>query len=318
MIYELAIIGGGPAGVSAGVYASRKRLKTVFITDNFEGQSTVSPEIQNWIGDIAISGADLSNKLKAHLVAYKDNIVDIEDGMRVTEITKTEEEIDGKMRTVFTITAGTDDKAKTFKSKTIILSTGSHRRKLAALGADKFEGKGVVYCATCDGPLFSGQDVCVVGAGNAAFETAMQLLAYAKSVTLFNRGDGFRADPITVQKACENDKFTVIKNAEITEVKGEKFVSSVMYKNSIDNKMYELPTKGVFVEIGLLPNTEFLKGLLDLNDFGQIKIDPKTSQTSCKGIWAAGDCTDLLYHQNNIAAGYGIIALEDVFFNLHK
>ncbi len=311
MIYELAIIGGGPAGVSAAIYASRKRLRTVLVTESFDGQSVVSPEIQNWIGDIAISGQDLVTKMKNHLLAYKDNIVDIAEGSRVSKL---EKGVDENGKTLFTITAG----SQVYQAKTIIISTGSHRRKIEAIGSDTFDGKGVVYCATCDGPLFADQDVCVVGAGNAAFETAMQLLAYCKSVTLFNRGDQYRADPITVQKACANEKFNVVKNAEIKEIKGNKFVSSVIYTDKVTNKDIELPVTGVFVEIGLLPNTDFLKGVVELNSFGQIKIDARTAKTSTEGIWAAGDCTDLLYHQNNIAAGFGITALEDVFFNLHS
>lgn len=315
MIYDLAIIGGGPAGVSAGVYASRKRLRTIFITDVFEGQSVTSSEIQNWIGEIAISGAELAAKMKNHLLAYKDNMVDIAEGNRVSKVEKGVSE-DGK--TLFTITAGTPKSPVVYQAKTIIISTGSHRRKLEAVGADVFDGKGVVYCATCDAPLFADLDVCVVGGGNAAFETALQLMAYAKSVKLINRSNDFRADPITVQKICENPKFDIIRNATITEVKGEKFVSGITYLDSVENKSHDLAVQGVFVEIGLLPNSDFVKDVVNVNKYGQIEIDPLTAKTSCEGIWAAGDCTNLLYHQNNIAAGYGITALEDVYLYLHS
>lgn len=309
MTYALAIIGGGPAGVSAGVYASRKRLKTVFITDNFEGQSTVSLGVENWIGDINIPGIELSKKLKEHLVAYGKDIVDIKEGERGESVTK--KVVDGK--DVFEIKTLKD----TFEARTVLVCTGSHRRKLEAVGADTYENKGVVYCASCDGPLFANMDVVVVGGGNAAFETVAQLLAYCKSVTLLNRTTVFRADPVTVEKLSDNPKLTIITNAVIKEVKGEKFVSGIVYTNTETKEDKELEVQGVFVEIGLIPNTDFLKGTVDINDYGQIVVDPRTQMTSVPGIWAAGDCTDGLYHQNNIAAGEGVKALEDLYMHIH-
>ncbi len=306
MIYDLAIIGGGPAGVSAGVYASRKRLKTVYITDNFEGQSTVSEGIENWIGDIKIPGIELSKKLKNHLLAYADGIIDIKEGERGESVVKKE---DG----VFEVKTA----SASYEARAVLVCTGSHRRKLEAAGATKFENKGVVYCASCDGPLFSGMDVVVAGGGNAAFETVAQLLAYCLSVTLINRGDSFRADPVTIEKLSANPKLTIIKNAIIKEIKGNKFVDSIVYTDMVTKTDIVLPTKGVFVEIGLIPNTDFLKGSLDINDYGQILVDPRTQMTSTAGIWAAGDCTDGLYHQNNIAAGEGVKALEDIYMHLH-
>ena len=305
MIYDLAIIGGGPAGVSAGVYASRKCLKTVFITDNFEGQSTVSLGVENWIGEINIPGIELSKKLKEHLIHYAKDIIDIEEGQRAEKVEKK----DG----VFEI----QTKKGTYQAKAILICTGSHRRKLEAIGAAQYENKGVVYCASCDGPLFANMDVVVVGGGNAAFETVAQLLAYCKSVTLLNRGSEFRADPVTVEKLSNNPKLTIIKNAVVKEIKGGKFVSSLVYTDVTTNEDKEIPTSGVFVEIGLIPNTDFLKDILDINSYGQIVVDPRTQMTSVPGIWAAGDCTDGLYHQNNIAAGEGVKALEDIYMHLH-
>ncbi len=306
MIYDLAIIGGGPAGVSAGVYASRKRLKTVFITDHFEGQSAVSEGIENWIGEIKISGADLVKKMHAHLLAYSEGIVDIKEGARCDAIIKKE---DG----TFDVKAG----ATTYTTRAILISTGSHRRKLEAKGAYEFENKGVVYCASCDGPLFADQDVVVAGGGNAAFETVAQLLAYCKSVTLINRSNNFRADPVTIEKLSNNPKLTIIKNAVIEEVKGGKFVNGVTYKDTATGTLHNLSVTGVFVEIGLIPNTDFLKGVVDINSYGHVVVDPRTQMTSVPGIWAAGDCTDGLYHQNNIAAGEGVKALEDIYTHLH-
>lgn len=309
MTYDLAIIGGGPAGVSAGVYASRKRLKTVFITDHFEGQSAVSENIENWIGEVSINGADLVKKFHDHLLAYSEGIVDIKEGSRGESIIKKTE--DGK--DVFEIKTGSD----TYTARTVLICTGSHRRKLEAIGSAQFENKGVVYCASCDGPLFSGMDVVVAGGGNAAFETVAQLLAYCPSVTLINRSDSFRADPVTVEKLSNNPKLKIIKNAVIKEIKGGKFVDSLIYTDTTTNEDNEIATKGVFVEIGLIPNTDFLKNILDINSYGQIPVDARTQMTHVTGIWAAGDCTDSLYHQNNIAAGEGVKALEDIYIHLN-
>ncbi len=304
-MYDLAIIGGGPAGVAAGVYASRKRLKTVFITKDWESQSTVSEGIENWIGTIKISGADFAKSLEGHLRAYADGIVDVKTGEYCKKISQT--------NNGFEIAT----EGATYKAKTILIATGSHRKKLTITGADIFEHKGITYCASCDGPVFAGQDVAVIGGGNAAFESASQLLAYCKSVTLLNRSDEFRADPITVKKVLTNPKMHALTNAIPTEVRGGKFVKSLIYTDKESGEAKELAVSGIFVEIGSTPSTDFAKGLVDMDAIGKIKVDPRTQSTSIKGIWAAGDCTDGLYHQNNIAAGDAVKALEDIYIHLH-
>ncbi|MEO8637718.1 MAG: FAD-dependent oxidoreductase [Candidatus Taylorbacteria bacterium] len=305
-MYDLAILGGGPAGVSAGVYASRKRLSTVFITKNFENQSTVSDDIQNWIGTVSIKGMDFAKNLEEHLRAYANDIVEIKSGESVKQILKNK---DG----AFTIET---DKGE-YTARTVLVTTGSHRKKLEGIpGADVFENKGITYCASCDGPLFAGADVAVIGGGNAAFESAAQLLAYAKSVTLFNRGTEFRADPITVKKILENPKMTALTNVQIVEIKGDKFVSSLVYKSTETPEVKEIPLTGIFVEIGSIPTTDFAKNVVKLDQWGHIIIDPRNQRTSIAGVWAAGDCTDSLYHQNNIAAGDAVRALEDIYLFL--
>lgn len=304
-MYDLVIIGGGPAGVSAGVYASRKRLKTVFITADFNSQSVVSENIQNWIGTVSLSGQELADNLKKHLQAYAEDVVSIQEGEWVKNIEKTP---DG-----FKVTT---DK-NTYDTKTVLISTGSHRRKLDVPGANVFDNKGLTYCASCDGPLFTGKDVVVVGGGNASFETAAQLLAYAKSVTLLNRSENFKADPVTVEKVVSHPNMKVVMGAVPVEVKGNKFVNAVVYENSKTKEKIELPIDGIFVEIGLIPSTDFAKNILILNKYNQIHVDPLTQRTDTTGIWAAGDCTDGLYHQNNIAAGDAIKALEDIYLYLH-
>ena len=327
MIYDLAIIGGGPAGVSAGVYASRKRLKTVFITKDFGGQSIDSVGIENWIGTINISGIELAKSLEKHLRTYAIGadgvaIVDIKTGELCQMISKTP-------------AAGTNG-AQTFSIKTnkasyearaVLVTAGSHRRKLDITGATTFEHKGLTYCASCDGPLFAGQDVAIVGGGNAAFETASQLLAYCKTVTLLNRSSDLRADPSTIASVRAHPNMKIAFNAVPKAVTGDKFVTGLIYtdmkenageKNAASGKDIALPVTGIFVEIGALPTTEFVKDLVKLDDFSRIVVDPRNQRASIAGIWAAGDCTDGIYHQNNIAAGDAVKALEDIYIELQK
>ena len=304
-LYDLAIIGGGPAGIAAGVYAARKQLSTVLITDTFGGQSIVSENIQNWIGTISISGNKLAEDLKKHLEAYAGDIVDIKEGEKVIKIEKTGE--------IFKVDTGDNN----YETKTVLVTTGSYRRKLDIPGAEKFDNKGLTYCASCDGPLFADKNVAVIGGGNAAFETAAQLLAYAKSVTVLNRSESFKADPITVEKISSNPKTKIIMNAVPAEVKGDKFVNTLVYEDAKTKEKIEMPIDGIFVEIGLLPTTYFVKDLIKLNKINQIPVNPVNQQTEVSGLWAAGDCTDGLYHQNNIAVGDAIRALEDIYMHLH-
>ncbi len=316
MEYDLIIIGGGPAGVAAGVYASRKRLKTLFLTESFGGQSIVSDGIENWIGSVKISGPELAENLKKHLVAYAGDIVTIKEGERVETVTaNSANHTEGQEKTSARFIVKT---AKgEYKTKTVLVATGSYRRKLTVPGADTFEHKGITYCASCDGPIFADQDVVVIGGGNAAFESSAQLLAYAKSVTLLNRSDDFRADPVTVKKVLSNPKMKAILNAELAEVKGDSFVTSLVYTNTETKEKVELATGGIFVEIGLLPTTSFVENLVQLTPYKQIVVDPRNQRTSVSGVWAAGDCTDGIYHQNNIAAGDAVKALEDIYAYLN-
>ncbi len=302
MEYELAIIGGGPAGVSAAVYAARKKLKTIFITESFGGQSYDSEDIQNWIGTPHISGHDLAEAFEKHVREYAGGTVEITLGERVTSIKK-----EGG---IFKITVG----GTVHEAKTILISTGSSRRKLDIPGAAEFENKGITYCASCDGPVFAGKNVAVIGGGNAGFETAAQLLAYCPSVTLLQHGERFKADEMTVEAVLKHPNMKTVLNADPIEIKGDKFVNTLVYRDPTGN--HELPVEGVFVEIGLLPNTEIVNGLVDRDTYNRIKIDPRTQKTSLPGIWAAGDVSDVIYHQNNIASGDGVRALEDIYIHI--
>lgn len=305
-MYELLIIGGGPAGTAAGVYASRKQLKTLFVTKEWGGQSTVSPDIQNWIGTTSISGDDLAKSLRSHLEAYAGSFVDIIGNQTVTSLKKLD---DGSYE------ASLSDGA-VHVVKAVLITAGSNRRRLQAEQADIFEHKGLTYCASCDGPIFAGQDVAVIGGGNAGFETAAQLLAYTKSVTLLNHGDSYKADPVTVEKVLSHPNMRGIVSAETTAVTGDKFVSGLTYKDKVTGELHELPVTGIFVEIGMLPNTDFVANIVERDAYNRIVIDPWTQKTSAANIWAAGDCTNVKYHQNNIAAGDAVRALEDIYVTL--
>ena len=306
-IYELAIVGGGPAGAAAAVYAARKRLKTVFITSEWGGQSTVSTDVQNWIGTPSISGAELAAQLRKHVEAYAGEFLTIVSPALAISLVPHDGSVDIVLNNKSTYTA-----------KALLITTGATRRKLDVPGAAQYDQKGLTYCASCDGPLFADKDVAVIGGGNAAFETALQLLAYCKTVTLFNRGDTFKADAISVHAALSHPNMRVVKNSEIVEVVGAQFVTGLRWKDTLSGKEELLLVEGIFVEIGLLPNTEWVGNVLDMNEVKQIKVDPRTHQTSHPAIWAAGDCTDGLYHQNNIAAGDAVKALEDIYMSLRR
>lgn len=304
-MYDLAIIGGGPAGIAAGVYAARKRLNTIFIAETIGGQSVDSQDIQNWIGTPHVPGLEFQKLLESHLRTYADKSIELHIGERGELVER----------------AGAEFLIKTNKSiyhaRSVFIATGGARKKLDIPGAQAFEHKGLTYCASCDGPLFAGQDTVVVGGGNAGFETAAQLLAYAKSVTLVHRSpECSRADKTTVDAVLAHPNMKLLINTEPIEIKGSNFVSSVVVKNKTTGAESEIPTAGVFVEIGMIPNTNLVKGLVDLDEWERIKVNPKNQRASTLGVWAAGDCSDELYHQNNIAAGDAVKALEDIYFFL--
>lgn len=308
MVYDLIILGGGPAGTAAAIYAARKRLSTLFITAEWGGQSTVSEKIYNWIGTTEIGGLELGEAFKKHVFANigEKQTLFVKEGEKATAVSK-----EGGTFEVAT------ESGEKFQSKTVLITTGSGRKKLVAKNADKFENKGITYCASCDGPLFADQDVVIIGGGNAGFESASQLLAYCKSVTLLHRSENFKADAITIEKVLSHPNMKAIKNVDILEVKGDKFVEGLVYKDKTTGEETELKITGVFVEIGQIPNTGLVKGLVELDEINRIKIDPWNNRASVPGIWAAGDCTNVLYHQNNIAAGDGVRALEDIYLFLH-
>src|SRR3989344_3384557 len=245
---DLIIIGGGPAGASAAVYAARKQLKALLLTTEWGGQSAVSSEIQNWIGTPKIMGADLADSFKKHVEEYRGEYLEIVAPREATALHTFDDHIEV-----------TTKKGETYKAKTALIATGAQRRKLNVPGAAEHDNKGLTYCASCDGPLFSGMEVAVIGGGNAAFESALQLLAYCKSVTLLNRTENFRADEISINKLKQNPNFKIIPNAVPKEIKGDKFVKSIVYTDAKTKEEHEIQTPGIFVEIGLIPTTSFAK-----------------------------------------------------------
>lgn len=300
MIYDLIIIGGGPAAMSAGIYGARKKLKTLLLAKEFGGQVIEGFQMENYLGYYQVSGVELVQKFIAHLKKFEKKEragnydLKIKEGELVFKIEKIE--------TGFNVYSQKNQ----YQTKTIIIATGKKQRVLDVPGAKQFEGKGITYCATCDAPLFRDKIVAVVGAGDAGQDTAWQLTQYAKKVYLINKYPGLRGSNIALQEKLKaSEKVEIIGSVLPKEVKGDKFVRELIYFNPETKKEGSIKIDGIFVEIGSIPNTDFLNGLLELNEKGEIIIDHKTCATSVEGIFAVGDVTDLPYKQVVIAAGEG-------------
>lgn len=310
-MYELVIIGAGPAGTAASVYAARKKIKSAIITKDFGGQSTVSNDIHNWIGTQSISGVELAKNFEDHIRAYKDDI-DIIEGEKVVKV-----EREGGVSVKDGHFVITTEKGKTYESKTVLLTVGSHRRRLGIPGEDKFDGKGVVFCSTCDAPLFSGMDVVVVGGGNAGLEAVVDSIPYANKIYLLVRSETLKGDASTQEKIKNHPKVEIIYNATSKEVVGEAMVNGLIYTDTKTNEDKKLDVQGVFVEIGSIPTSDMVKDLVDLNERGEVIVDHKTQKASREGVWAAGDVSDVLYKQNNISAGDAVKAILSIYEYLH-
>lgn len=303
-LYDVIIVGGGPAGCAAGVYCARKQMKILLITDSFGGQSIVSDDIQNWIGEPHLSGIDLAKKLEAHIRAYPD-MVEIKTPEKVVSVSSIKCS-EGEVRICdFEVTT---DKGK-YQGKTVILASGARRRKMGIPGEDKFEGKGVAFCSTCDAPLFRDKKVAVVGGGNAGLEAVQDLFPYASQITLLEFGESLKGDPSTVEEVKKNPKLKeIILNAQTKEVLGEVLVSGLKYIDRKTNEEKILEVGGIFVEIGSVPNSEMVNDLVQLDDHKQVMINFQHATSSHPGVFACGDVTDDPYKQNNISAGDGVRA----------
>src|SRR3989344_1460769 len=304
-MYDLIIVGGGPAGVAAGIYGARKKIKLLLIAETFGGESIVSADIQNWIGTKNISGLELAKTLEEHLRAQSD--VEIKDGQTVNMVSEAPDGL--KVRT----SAGEE-----LETRYLLWAAGSRRRKLGVPGEKEFDGKGVAYCATCDAPLFGDKDVVVVGGGNAGLESVVDLLSYARKIYHLEYGDALKGDLITQEKIKANPKVEIILNAETLEIIGDKFVTGLKYKDRTSGAEKNLAVQGVFVEVGAMPNSEPVKELVKLDKYNQIIADPRTQKSSTPRIWAVGDVSDVLYKQNNISVGDGVKALLNIYEELQK
>lgn len=295
MIYDLIIIGGGPAGITAAIYGSRAKLKTLLITKSFGGQLTRKAVlIENYPGFEEISGQELIQRFVNQV--KKQDVEILED-----EVTKIEKE-----KEIFIIK--TKNK-KIFQSLSVIIASGADPRVLDVPGEKELIGKGVSYCPTCDGPLFKNKIVAVIGGGNAGFEAALFLANYANKIFILEFGEEVKALPEIQEKAKNTKKIEVITNALLKKIEGKKFVESIVYEDRKEKTEKILKVEGVFIEVGSLPATSFVKELVKfdhtLNRLDEIEVDHATCETSTPGLFAAGDVTDVRYKQIVIACGEG-------------
>ncbi|PIQ06969.1 MAG: thioredoxin-disulfide reductase [Candidatus Nealsonbacteria bacterium CG18_big_fil_WC_8_21_14_2_50_37_10] len=303
-MYDLIIIGGGPAGITAGIYATRQKLNTLLITKSFGGQvAKKAVAIENYPGFAEISGLELIRRFKKHLRKQK---IDIERD-EVTKIKKI-----GKKFFVQT-------KSKhQFQAKAVIVASGADPRPLEVEGEKKYIGRGLSYCPTCDGPLFEGKTVAIIGGGNAGFEAAIFLSLIAKKIYILEYGKKVGADEINQERVKKTGKVEVITNVAIKKIQGDQFVNSLVYEDRKTGREKTLAVEGVFIEIGSQPATSFIKGLVDFNEKDEIIVNPKTGETRIPGLFAAGDIDDVPYKQIVIAAGEGTKAALSAYNYLQK
>lgn len=305
-MYDVTIIGGGPGGVAAGVYTARKQMNTLFLTQDFLSQSVVSASIENWIGTVTVPGYEFGQQLEKHLRAQES--IEIKTGVRVAKVSS---------RTEGGYLVETEA-GEQYETKTVIIASGGRHRHLDVPGEEKFAGKGVVYCSTCDAPFFREKKVAVVGSGNSALEAVEDLLPYAKEIVLLVRSGELKGDAVTQEKILASPKVSVRYHMTTQAILGEEKVTGMTVLDTESNTKEDIALDGVFVEIGMVPNTEFVKELLPLNERGEIVIDGRTTATARPGIFATGDATDMPYKQNNISAGYGVVAALSAYDFVRK
>ncbi len=305
-MYDVVIIGGGPGGVAAAIYAARKQMKTLVLTESIGGQSSVSASVENWIGTISIPGWELAQSLEKHLRAQEG--LDIHVGERATGL----KEQDG----IWTVQS--DVAETTYTTKSVILASGGRHRSLDIPGEELFRGKGVVYCSTCDAPFFRGKKVVVVGGGNSGLEAVEDLLPYANEIVLMVRSGELKGDPVTREKILADNRVSVVYFGLPEEILGETQVTGLRYRHATTGESAHLPVDGVFVEIGMIPNADFVEGVIERNERGEIIIDHRTKAASRLGVFATGDVTDAPYKQNNISAGDGVVAALSAYDYVRK
>lgn len=293
-IYDLIIIGAGPAGITAGIYAAREKMDCLILTIDIGGQAAWSGDVENYTGYQFITGAELTAKFEEHVKNYK---IEIKEGKEVKKLEKK-----GDIVRVST-------ENNKYAARTGIIASGKRSKELEAPGETEFKNRGLTYCATCDGPLFEGKDVVIVGGGNSALDAALQLVKIAKKVYIVNITPELEGDAVMREKVIADGKVKVFNNSEVAEIFGDKFVKGIKLKREGKEEM--LSVQGVFVEIGLIPNSEFTEGI-SKNELGEIEINCQT-ETNIPGVFAAGDVTNVMEKQIIIAAGEGSKAAMRAF-----
>ena len=300
-VFDVLIVGGGPAGAAAAIYAARKGIKTGVVSERFGGQVLDTLAIENFISVTETDGPKFAVALEQHVKAYD---VDIMNTQRAAQLQA------GKVVEITTASGAV------LKSKTVILATGARWREINVPGEKEYRNHGVAYCPHCDGPLFKGKRVAVIGGGNSGVEAAIDLAGLVKHVTLIEFGAELRADAVLQRKLRSLPNVTVIVSAQTTEIHGDgKIVNALSYNDRVSGAAKKVELEGVFVQIGLVPNTEWLKGTVNLSKHGEIEVDAR-GQTSIPGVFAAGDVTTVPYKQIIIATGEGAKAALSAFDHL--
>jgi len=298
-MYDLIIIGAGPAGITAAVYAARKRMNILVISEDIGGQAAWSGDIENYTGYQFISGPELAVKFEEHMRKYEIKLCERE---RAREVNKQGNIIEIKTN------------KNSYFAKSLIIASGKRSRELKVPGEKEFKNKGLTYCATCDGPLFSGRDIAIIGGGNSALDAAIQLIKIAKQVYIINIKSELAGDQVMREKIMSAGNVTVFNNSQVTAITGDNFVKALKFNK--DGQEQIIAVQGIFVEIGLIPNSE-LASSIDRNDKGEIKVNSR-NETNIPGIFAAGDVTDVPEKQIIIAAGEGSKAALSAFRYLAK
>lgn len=283
-IYDTIIIGGGPAGITAGIYLARRNLNVLIIYKELGGQASITADIENYSGFKFITGLEFTERLKEHIIDYKIKYIN-ENVLKVK-----------KDKNIFNINT---DK-NTYSSKSVIIASGARQKMLGIPGESEFLNKGVSYCATCDAPLFRDKIVAIVGGGDSALEAAIQLQGYAKKIYILTINDKLKGENVLIDKVKSYKNVEILSNAKTREIKGEDFVNTLFFEQ--EQKIKQINVEGVFVEIGYLPNSDIVE--INKNNYGEILINPN-NETSVKGIFAAGDVTNVPVKQIIVAAGEG-------------
>ncbi|MBP3061340.1 alkyl hydroperoxide reductase subunit F [Ectopseudomonas chengduensis] len=303
--FDVLVVGGGPAGASAAIYAARKGIRTAIAAERFGGQVLDTMAIENFISVKETEGPKLVRALEEHVKEYE---VDVMNLQRASALVPASSE-GGLHEVKF-------ENGASLKAKTVILSTGARWREMGVPGEQEYKAKGVCFCPHCDGPLFKGKRVAVIGGGNSGVEAAIDLAGIVAHVTLLEFADTLRADAVLQKKLGSLPNVTVIKSAQTTEVKGDgQKVNGLVYKDRTTEELHTVELEGIFVQIGLLPNSDWLKGSVELNRFGEIIVDSKGA-TNIPGVFAAGDVTTVPYKQIVIAMGEGSKASLSAFDHL--